>query len=91
MDLVVDDHLLNQTPRIVGDARIIPQKELDLLSRNHIAVVLHIKPRAGRRLPPGGTEARPGHREAHADLDHLLRGGAGGRRCHEQHGGECNV
>src|SRR5262249_36403962 len=43
---VVDDHLLHETPRIVGHAGIIPEDDFDLLAGDRVTVVLHIEPRA---------------------------------------------
>ncbi len=78
LHLVVDDHLLDQAARVVGDAGVVAQDQLDLLAGDHVAVLLDVEPRAGRGLPAGGIETGAGHGEAHADLDHLLRGRAAG-------------
>ena len=55
VDLVVDDHLLHEPPRIVGHPGVIAQDHLDLLAGDHVAVVLHVEPCAGRSLPARGS------------------------------------
>ncbi len=41
VDLVVDDHLLNDAPGIVGNAGIVADDELDLAAGDAVAVLLH--------------------------------------------------
>ena len=79
LHLVVDDHLLDQAARVVGNAGVVAQDQFDLLAGDHAAVLLDVQPRAGRGLPAGRGETRAGHGEAHADLDHVLRKRAAGR------------
>jgi hypothetical protein len=74
LHLVVDDHLLHEAARVVGHAGIIFQDQLDLFASHPVAVLLEVEPCTGPGLPAGGIEAGTGHGEAHADLDHLLRG-----------------
>ena len=73
MDLVVDDHLLDEAAGVVGHTAIVPQDDFDLLAGDHVAVVLHVEPCAGPGLPARGSEPGSGHRKAHAHFDHVLR------------------
>ena len=42
-DFVVDDHLLDDAARIVGNAAVVAHDELDLSPGDHVAVLLHVK------------------------------------------------
>ncbi len=43
VDFVVDDHLLNDTPRIVGDAAVVAEGQFELSPGDGVAVLLHVK------------------------------------------------
>src|SRR6516164_3929812 len=60
VDLVVDDHLLHEPARVVGHAGIVTENDFDLLAGDHVAVVLHVEPRAGGSLPTRGSKTGAG-------------------------------
>src|SRR6202022_784531 len=53
VDLVVDDHLLDDAARVIRNPGIIAENPLQLFARDHIPVLLHIEPCSGRSLPSG--------------------------------------
>ena len=83
LDLVVDDHLLDEAAGIVGHAGVVAQDHFDFLAGDHVAVLLNIEPGARRGLPTRGVETGAGHGKAHADLDHLLRARIRCRECEQ--------
>jgi hypothetical protein len=70
--LVVDDELLHEASRLIRDAAIVPDEQLDSLARDGIAVLLQVELRAGRYLLAGRRE-RPRERRDQADFVRLLR------------------
>ena len=74
IDLIVDDHLLDDPVRVVGDAAVVAHLQFDLAPGDCVAVLLHEQLDRGVELTADGVKAGTGHRYAHADLqDRLLR------------------
>ena len=73
IDLIVDDHVLDDAARIVGNAAVVPHDQLDLAAGDRVTVLLHVKLDRGRELPADGVEAGAGHRHAHADFEDSCR------------------
>ena len=75
---MIDDHLLNEAARIVGNTAIIPDRDLNLPAGDSVAVLLHVKLQRGLQLAAHRIEAGPGERHADSDLERRLRGRAAG-------------
>ena len=76
---LVDDHLLDDAARIVGNAAVVTHDDFDFSPRNDVAVLLDIKLDRSCELPTDGIEARPGHRNTDAHLEDFLRAGVTGK------------
>ena len=81
VDLVVDDQLLREAARLVGQAGVVLDDQLDLLACYRVAMLRHIQACSGFDLAAGGgLLARHGQHQA--DLEFLLghhTGRAGGQ------------
>ena len=76
--LVVNDHVLDDAARIVGDAAIVTNDELELTPGDVGTVLLDVKLERARELPADGVEAGPGQRNADAHFQDIVGGGPGG-------------
>src|SRR6202043_1273577 len=79
VDLIVDDHLLDDAAGIVGNAAVVAHDQFDLAPGHRVAVLLHVKLDRGLELAADRGEAGAGHRHAHADFQNRI-GGHGGTR-----------
>ena len=84
--LVVDDELLSKSLGVVGDRRVIPEDEFDLLASHGRAVLLTIEPYRRLDLLSRRGE-RPCHRQNESDPDSVLRDARVWRECRD--GGRC--
>jgi hypothetical protein len=78
-DLVGNDQLLGYPLRIVGNAGVIPDDQLDLAAGNHIAVLRHVEACAGNGLFSDRTQ-HPGERHDEPDFDCILRCNIAGKQ-----------
>ncbi len=70
--LFVDDHLLDDAARIVGDAAVVAHDDVELAPGDDVAVLRNVKLEGGCELPADGVEPRPGQRQADAHLENLF-------------------
>ena len=81
VDLVVDDHFLDQAMRRVGDAGVVADDQLDLAAGDGVAVLLHIDLECAGQFAADGGKARAGQWQTAADLE---RGVGGDGRARQQ-------
>jgi hypothetical protein len=67
-----DDHLLNKASRIVSNAAIIANGDLDLAAGDAVAVLRHVEFQRRLQLTPNGIEASAGQRHADADFQRSM-------------------
>ena len=80
VDLFADDHLLDQPARIIGDAAVIADDQLNLAAGHSVAVLLHIKLQRGLQLSAPGAEAGAGQWHADADFERRVSGRGTGKQ-----------
>src|SRR6202043_1375382 len=92
VDLIVDDHLLDDAAGIVGNAAVVAHGQFDLAPGHRVAVLLHVELDRGLELTADRGEAGTCHRHAHADFQNRIGGdsgasneaaGGGGGHAHE--------